>query len=178
MKIFCQIVEIHPLALIVSLPNQLFAHVPITNVSSSLTTVLETIEEQDDDASIGEETEAPELDDLFQKGQYVRAVVTAVHPPGMSDGTIFGRTRDEIEKASRRVELSLDPRSVNSGVQTSDLRVGFVCPILHYSVSLSHFSCRGSQRQFIALKTTAIFLTSGSIIFPVSSPSKMTSMAS
>jgi rRNA biogenesis protein RRP5 len=177
MKIFCQIVEIHPLALIVSLPNQLFAHVPITNISSSLTAILETVEEQDN-ASISEETEAPELSDLFQRGQYVRAVVTAVHPPGMSDGTIFGRTRDEIEKASRRVELSLDPRSVNSGVQTSDLRVGFVCPVLHCSVSLLHLSFRGSQRRFIALKTMAIFLTSGSIRFPVSFPLKTTGIAS
>ncbi|KAE9388873.1 hypothetical protein BT96DRAFT_1003781 [Gymnopus androsaceus JB14] len=34
MKIFSQIVSIQPLALVVSLPNQLFGHVPITNISS------------------------------------------------------------------------------------------------------------------------------------------------
>jgi rRNA biogenesis protein RRP5 len=47
MKIFGQIVSILPLALIVSLPNQLYGHVPITNISSQFTELLERLDAQE-----------------------------------------------------------------------------------------------------------------------------------
>lgn len=135
MKIFGQIVSILPLALIVSLPNQLFAHVPITNVSSQLTTYLERAdaeslasqsedEEEDEDKPVKEGV--PDLSDIFTVGQYVRTVVIAVHAPGATDISGIGKSRDEISKACRRVELSLIPERVNSGVHKSDLKPGFV----------------------------------------------------
>jgi len=135
MKIFGQIVAILPLALIISLPNQLFGHVPITNISSQFTECLEHAEagalasESDE----GEEEDrpikdaVPELADLFKVGQYIRAVVSTVHAPGATDISGIGRARDDITKASKRVELSLLPERVNSGVQKSDLKSGFVC---------------------------------------------------
>lgn len=135
MKIFGQIVSILPLALIVSLPNQLFAHVPITNVSSQLTTYLERAdaeslasqsedEEEDEDKPVKEGV--PDLSDIFTVGQYVRTVVIAVHAPGATDISGIGKSRDEISKACRRVELSLIPERVNAGVHKSDLKPGFV----------------------------------------------------
>jgi rRNA biogenesis protein RRP5 len=134
MKIFGQIVAILPLALIISLPNQLFAHVPITNISSQFTEYLERAEEEALVSESDEEEEEtqptkdpiPELGDLFRVGQYVRAVVSNVHAPGATDVSGIGRSRDDITKASKRVELSLLPERVNSGVQKSDLKSGFV----------------------------------------------------
>lgn len=136
MKILGQIVSIQPLALVVSLPNQLLGHVPITQISSQLTNILEAIEEdveresgQDDEKVL--ESRIPELTEIFRPGQYVRAVVTAVHAPGSTSMAVIGRARDETVKASRRVELSLVPEKVNNGVQKPDLRAGFVrvCPL-------------------------------------------------
>ena len=132
--IFGQIVSILPLALVISLPNQLFAHVPITNISSQLAAYLER-EDADSVASEPEDEDeeeksikdgVPELSDLFIVGQYVRAVVVAVHAPGATDISGIGKSRDEISKACRRVELSLLPERVNAGVHKSDLKPGFV----------------------------------------------------
>ncbi|KAJ7900149.1 hypothetical protein B0H14DRAFT_2672489 [Mycena olivaceomarginata] len=99
MKILGQIVSVEPLALIVSLPNQLFAHVPITNISSQFTTLLESSMDNEDEES--------------------------VHAPGSTDMSGIGKSRDEVVRASRRVELSLVPERVNSGVHKSDLKAGF-----------------------------------------------------
>jgi rRNA biogenesis protein RRP5 len=132
MKLFGQIISIQPLALLISLPNQLFGHVPITQISSQFTNILETMEEDENRESVQEDDEdglgsrIPELTEIFHLGQYVRTMVTAVHAPGSADMSGIGRARDEAAKASRRVELSLVPEKVNSGVQISDLRGGFV----------------------------------------------------
>jgi rRNA biogenesis protein RRP5 len=133
MKILGQIISIQPLAVIISLSNQLFAHVPITHISSQLTNILESVEEGDDDSEFDEDTEGftprskmPKLIDIFIPGQYVRAVVTAIYMPGSSDVSAIGKSRDEVARASRRVELSLVPARVNAGVQKEDLRAGFV----------------------------------------------------
>ncbi|KAJ7107617.1 hypothetical protein C8R43DRAFT_199697 [Mycena crocata] len=130
MKILGQVVSIEPLALIVSLPNQLFAHVPITNITSQLTALLEsTMDEDNEDEEAGDEDSAPsripELSDIFHAGQYIRTVVTAVHAPGSTDMSGIGKSRDEVTRASRRVELSLLPERVNAGVHKSDLKTGF-----------------------------------------------------
>jgi len=136
MKILGQIFSVQPLALIVSLPNQLLAHVPITNVSPQLTSSLEAMELDDDpreedegedaESTGGPQAHAPDLLELFYPGEYVRAVVTAVHEPGLNGTTGIARTRDPVWNASRRVELSLVPDKVNEGVQKTDLRKGFV----------------------------------------------------
>ena len=135
MKIFGQVIAILPLALIISLPNQLFAHVPITNISTQFTELLERMESQEIETNFEEADEeeedrqskpqVPELSDMFKVGQYVRAVVSAVHPPGASDTSGVGRSRDEASRASKRVELCLIPERVNFGVQKSDLKPGF-----------------------------------------------------
>lgn len=133
MKIFGQIISILPLALVVSLPNQLFAHVPITNISSQFTEYLERAdaedledEDEEDEDDKPEKEGLPELSDIFAVGQYVRSVVTAVHAPGATDNSGIGKSRDEISRASKRVELSLVPEAVNTGVAKSDLKAGFV----------------------------------------------------
>jgi rRNA biogenesis protein RRP5 len=132
MKILGQVVSIQPLALVISLPNQLLGHVPITHISSQLTNLLEAMEDgegsdQDDESGMESRIpELPELTEIFRPGQYVRAMVTAVHAPGSTNVDGIGRARDETAKASRRVELSLVPEKVNNGVQKCDLQPGFV----------------------------------------------------
>ncbi|KAG7450112.1 nucleic acid-binding protein [Guyanagaster necrorhizus] len=128
MKIFGQIMSIQPFALIVSLPNQLFGHVPITNVSSQLTSLLERAEnedEEDDEFNSKSGVRVPCLSDIFCEGQYVRAVVTALHTQGHTDIAGIGRTRDDAARASKRVELSLYPEKVNAGVKKTDLVPAF-----------------------------------------------------
>ncbi|KAG6817708.1 hypothetical protein H0H87_004499 [Tephrocybe sp. NHM501043] len=129
MKILGQIVSIQPLALIVSLPNQLFAHVPLTNISTQLTELLEREEESMAEVSDEEEhdeliskSRVPELHDIFHEGQYIRGVVTAVHAHGSTDVSVIAKSRDEVAKSSRRVELSLLPERVNAGTITAAVK--------------------------------------------------------
>ena len=127
MKLICQIVEVRPYSLIVSLPDQLLGHVPITHISRQLTEALETsVEDDEDDIDEVEKDTIPELSDLFIRGQFLRAVVSAVRPQGTTDSRISTHLKDNVEKSSRRVELSLIPDQVNSGVSKSDLTRGLV----------------------------------------------------
>lgn len=133
MKILCQVISVYPLALIVSLPNQLLGHVPITNVSAQLTSQLEAIDEALSDEGNNQDLDTlshldkdVELSHLFHPGQFLRAVVSSVRPAGVTDERVSSHLKDEIEKGSRRVELSLVPKQVNQGLQKVDLVKGFV----------------------------------------------------
>ena len=134
MKILCQIVSVEQLSLIVSLPNQLFGHIPITQISSELTALLEKINEgADEDEESEDEHDTPksprgipDLADIFSPGRYLRAVVTEVHAPGTTDNFGMGRPKDNSQRVSRRVELSVEPHRVNAGVAVKDLTPGFV----------------------------------------------------
>lgn len=144
MKVLCQVMVVYPFTLIVSLPNQLLGQIPITHISSQLTSLLEAAEEgvtSDQEESEDEEANEgvpPDLAELFRPGQYVRAVVSAVKPTGTTKGTALRYSRDEVEKASRRIELSLIPEQVNIGLVKADLRKGLV-------------SC-GSSNLYLSLK--------------------------
>ncbi|KAF9244529.1 hypothetical protein BU15DRAFT_85908 [Melanogaster broomeanus] len=131
MKVFGQVMSIQPLALVISLPNQLLAHVPVTQITSQLTQRLESMDVEDDvedgesdDDKSNSPVQVPDLFELFRPGQYVRAVVMSIHAPGTSDTSGLGRVRDDAVKTSRRVELSLVPEKVNAGVQKGDLKHG------------------------------------------------------
>jgi len=134
MKILCQIVFVEPLSLVVSLPNQLFGHIPITQISSEFTTLLERIDEsvgEEEEEEEGEDTpkqqhKIPDLVGIFRPGQYLRAVVTEVHAPGTTDNFGPGRPKDDSQRVSRRVELSVEPHEVNGGIAVKDLTFGFV----------------------------------------------------
>ena len=149
MKIFAQVIFVEPLALIVSLPNQLLAHIPITNITSQFTHLLESMDDEgdetpsddsDDEAGPSGKPRVPDLFELFHPGQYVRAIVTAVHAQGSTDVAGFSRTRDESLKGSRRVELSLFPEKVNEGVAKQDVKVGYVSPTLQSLLSAFSWS--------------------------------------
>ena len=144
MKILCQVISVEPLSLIVSLPNQLFGHIPITQISSELTALLEKVsesadeegDEEGDEDDTKSQRKIPDLADIFSPGQYLRAVVTDVHAPGTTDNFGIGRPKDDSQRVSRRVELSIEPHKVNSGVAVKDLTPGFVSLTIWY-LSLS-----------------------------------------
>ncbi|GAA5875823.1 hypothetical protein JCM1840_003525 [Sporobolomyces johnsonii] len=133
-KVFCQIVQVRPLELIVSLPNQLLAHIPITNLSPEFTARLEAAgedssddseseseEEDSDDDEPSSKSHLPGLPSLFKEGQWVAAAVVASKPAD-SKLKLGGREGDETVRSSRRVELSLEPEKVNEGVAKGDLK--------------------------------------------------------
>lgn len=142
-----QVVAILPLEIIVSLPNMLLGHIPITNISKTFTKRLEeNLEESDDEESEEEESEEededdeanrqeravsskkiPSLSDMFQVGQYLRASVVKVLPPKAttSAATAFNNRSqrgNEDFKGSRRCELSLEPPVVNAGISLADMK--------------------------------------------------------
>lgn len=178
MKLLGQVVAVEPLALIVSLPNQLFAHVPITQISAQLTHALENMEDADMESSDEDDDEpspsrVPDLFEIFQPGQYVRGVVTAVHASGATDTTGLGRARDEVQKASRRVELSLVPDKVNEGIAKGDLKPGFVRIRCQNANSCHSHSVRHFPVQSRAWKTMVTSSTWVSKTSQASSPSRM-----
>ncbi|SCZ99428.1 BZ3500_MvSof-1268-A1-R1_Chr7-2g09528 [Microbotryum saponariae] len=149
-KVLAQIVAVRPLELIVSLPNQLLAHVPITNISDEYTALLESAEdmlsgegedEQDDDddddvdasSDPGDGATRPEhsgicnlptLAHWFRVGIFVSAIViTSKRPDGRGKAT--RRESDDLVRAARTIELSLVPGKVNEGVSKADLKTGF-----------------------------------------------------
>ena len=183
MRLFGQIISVEPLALIVSLPNQLLAHVPVTNVTSQLTQLLENMDEDvsmssddsdDEGAGPSRKSRIPELFEIFHPGQYVRSVVTAVHASGSTDTLGLGRARDDVHKASRRVELSLIPEKVNAGVVKSDLKPGFVSYICVLVVSAFGLipNLRPCLPLLKALRTMGIFLILVSAMFRGFCPSR------
>lgn len=125
-----------PLHLILSLPNQLLAHVPITEVSSILTERLTKGEKEDDedmeiDANAEEDddeedADTPELSQLYQPGQYVSGIVTQNFPSESSNKSFLGMyTPTEQTRLASRIEMSLRPEKVNEGVMKADVTTGF-----------------------------------------------------
>ena len=147
--VLVQIVQILPLEIIVSLPNQLMGHIPITNISKVFTSRLEEEDEasesesEDEEGSEdalnddkeGEETDSgrlPNLTEMFSVGQYLRAGVVNVLPPRAASAVSqanYGRHRNkqrgnEEWKSSRRAELSLESEKANAGISITDLKLG------------------------------------------------------
>ncbi|MCO5565819.1 hypothetical protein L7F22_019494 [Adiantum nelumboides] len=139
-RLLCSVLAVHPLAIVVSLPDQLLGHIPITNISETFTQRLEGMtdsEEEEDDEDDSDEDEekdvakksgVPELRDLFSVGQWIHASVAALQASGTQKHT-RGREGGEYEQESQRVELTLDPTVVNEGVSVTDLSTGFTLPL-------------------------------------------------
>ncbi|KAK8849492.1 hypothetical protein IAR55_004826 [Kwoniella newhampshirensis] len=124
-----------PLHLILSLPNNLLAHVPITEISTTLTNLLNAEEEamsiSDKSDYEGEEKEdeetsiAPDLVQLFAPGQYVPAKVVTLYPTA-SQSFVSQYPVTETLRLAARVEVTLVPEKVNSEVAKKDLEKGFM----------------------------------------------------
>lgn len=129
-RVLCSVVQVRPLELIVSLPNQLLGHIPITSVSSHFTHRLAQDAQQSDSESEEDdpdENDLPELSDWFTPGQLLTAVVNTIKSADINKKSIMGDAasrKDRIDEEfrwSRRLELSLDPAKVNEGIKKEDL---------------------------------------------------------
>jgi rRNA biogenesis protein RRP5 len=131
MKLLVRVVAIRPLCVIVSLPNQLLGQIPITQISSKYTSMLEDEEANADvrdfNAADGEghESSLSVLPNMVSEGQFVSATVLAIHPRGANThDRPLGR--DELLRASQRVELSILPSLVNSAISKENIADGAV----------------------------------------------------
>lgn len=124
-KVFARVHTILPLHLILSLPNNLLAHVPITEISNTLTDLLRAEEEDSEGSDDGSDSSsAPDLLTLFQPGQYVLAKVLTLYPTA-SQSFISQYPVSETNRLAARVELSLMPEKVNSEIAKADVGVGY-----------------------------------------------------
>lgn len=123
--VLARVHTILPLHLILSLPNNLLAHVPITEISDTLTQLLtaeeamvvdEGEEESDDESS------APDLAQLFVAGQYVPAKVLTLYPTA-SQSFISQYPVTETTKLASRVELTLIPKKSTQRLLRRTLRL-------------------------------------------------------
>jgi len=130
---------IYPMHLVLSLPSQLYAHVPLTSLSAPLTARLSAAASSSSSSSHGddadeeeEEDDVPPLDELFAVGDWYPTSVVRLYAAGESAPPALEgwKPRDGAERDCRRVECSLDPRVVNDGLARVDVEAGFVrlCP--------------------------------------------------
>ncbi|WVQ79413.1 hypothetical protein IAT38_001510 [Cryptococcus sp. DSM 104549] len=118
-----------PLHLILSLPNNLLAHVPITEISNTLTQLLNAeeqmaIDADDDEEESDDESSAPDLAQLFVPGQYLPAKVVTLYPTA-SQSFVSQYPVTETTRLAARVEVTLVPEKVNSEVAKADLEKGY-----------------------------------------------------
>jgi rRNA biogenesis protein RRP5 len=133
-KILARIHSVLNLHLILSLPNQLLAHVPITEISNSLTHLL-TKDEKDSNSDISmkeeesdsddEESSVPELHQLFRPGQYVLTTLTQSFVSESSNKAFLTLyPPSEAIRLASRLEMSLVPEKVNKEVSRLDVVKG------------------------------------------------------
>jgi rRNA biogenesis protein RRP5 len=137
MRILGQVIEIYPLHVVISLPNQMLGHIPLPQVTHQLTERIEKLPDEgySDDEEASEEggspedaaKRIPELQDIFMIGQYVQTVVTTVHAAGATaPNADLGKPRNATDRGSRRIVLSTSPKDVNREIPAKDLSAGYV----------------------------------------------------
>ena len=128
-RLLTRIHTVLPLHLILSLPNNLLAHVPITEISSSLTALLAAEEDamsiSDGHDEDEDHTSAPDLATLFVPGQYFPAKVLNLYPTA-SQSFISQYPSSETNRLAARVEMTLIPDKVNSEVAKAELGKGYL----------------------------------------------------
>lgn len=106
-----QVYQINRYDVALALPNNLTGYIPLTSISDKFTEAVEAIA-QDEASDEKEDEKQLDLHSFFSIGQYLRAyVVSTINE--MPSGKM-GR---------RHIELSIDPRKVNLGLNKADLVV-------------------------------------------------------
>jgi rRNA biogenesis protein RRP5 len=141
-----QIISISERDLTVALPNNLVGYVPLTAISSQLSSKIQALLEHDSSESESDEPndqeQGIELQTYLHIGQFLRVCVTST-----------GQESDIPGKSSRkRLELSIHPSSVNTGLNKFSLAAGTVVQVSIASVEdhglladleLEDYSARG-----------------------------------
>ena len=131
MKLLVKVVAIRSLGVIVSLPNQMLGHIPITQISDGYTSLIDSYDSSNE--STHQNGQKPsrhnlnrsELSDMLKIGQFLVAVVLAVHPRGAKLYAPDVRG-DELLRSSQRVELSTIPSQVNTSLVSEKILNGTV----------------------------------------------------
>ena len=122
--------EIHELNLIISLPNNLTGYVSIAEISEKLSNILENIanNEAETGSSIldGENEEGnkevtpvmPELKRVFRIGDLITCMILSL----------------ESNRHGRKIELTMKPNLINSGIEKKDLYVNMILPAAVLSI--------------------------------------------
>ncbi|KAL8716068.1 MAG: hypothetical protein Q9225_006249 [Loekoesia sp. 1 TL-2023] len=111
-----QVSQINQHDIALSLPNNLTGYAPITSVSDRLTSRIEAqvAQEEDDDensdGNIRSENKVLDLKSYFVIGQYLRAYIVSTE-----------KDTPQGTRSRRHIELSLNPRQTNLGLQRSNL---------------------------------------------------------
>ncbi|KAF2468899.1 nucleic acid-binding protein [Lindgomyces ingoldianus] len=112
-----QVSEITSRDIVLSLPNNLSGFVSLTAISNKLTARIEKLVQEEESSSAefngSEDFEDINLKDMFYVGQYLRACVTSTEDAPTSGAA----------KGKKRIELSIDPKMVNSGITKSNIAV-------------------------------------------------------
>ncbi|KAJ1569857.1 Protein RRP5 [Nowakowskiella sp. JEL0078] len=140
MSILGAVKQINELEIVLSLPNQLTGTVSITEISESLTSIVQEVAKDDDD--VNNEAELPDLNEYFLIGQLVPCVIISIEDPSDASTNV----------TKRRIELSAKPDLVNKSLSVSDLIVG-----ISVSGSISSIEDHGYVVGF-GIKETSGFL--------------------
>ncbi|WRT69490.1 uncharacterized protein IL334_006476 [Kwoniella shivajii] len=131
--VLARVHTILPLHLILSLPNNLLAHVPITEISTTLTNLLtaeeamsvdSNKEEEDEEEGSDSDSSAPDLSQLFYPGQYFPAKVVNLYPTA-SQSFVSQYPMTETTRLAARVEVTLVPEKVANEVSKKDIEKGY-----------------------------------------------------
>jgi rRNA biogenesis protein RRP5 len=104
----------------------LLAHVPITEISSTLTKLLtaeandEADEEMSEAGSSSSSPSAPDLTQIFSPGQYYPAKVVQTYPTA-SQSFVSQYPMTEVTRLAARVEMTLIPEKVNGEVAKGEI---------------------------------------------------------
>ncbi|KAI9286089.1 hypothetical protein BC943DRAFT_322500 [Umbelopsis sp. AD052] len=109
--------KITDLNLVISLPQQLVGSVAITEISDPITKAVEAVAQAEDD---DESNSLPDLSALFKVGQWVRCCI--IQLTGSDDQE--GISMEKRSKQKRKIDLSIKPEIVNSGVSVNDMTKG------------------------------------------------------
>ncbi|CAD6577680.1 MAG: rRNA bioproteinsis protein rrp5 [Alectoria sarmentosa] len=107
--VLAQISQINRYDLALNLPNNLTGYVSLTSISDKLTRRIEDLAADEEEADEQDAGRKVDLKKLFFVGQYLRAYVTS--------------TQEEVytgAKGKRHIELSINPREANSGLNKAD----------------------------------------------------------
>ncbi|CAD0081677.1 unnamed protein product [Aureobasidium vineae] len=112
-----QVTDITSRDVALALPNNLTGFIPLTAISEKVNQKIEALLAQaDEDVKDESEDEDDDLDlrSLFHVGQWLRAIVTSTADEMAVNG---------LRKSKKRIELSVDPKQANVGLDTSNLPV-------------------------------------------------------
>ena len=108
-----QVSQINRNDIAIALPNNLTGFVPLTSISDKLTEQTEALAAQDDESEDAHDIAEIDIHSYVSLGQYLRVyVVSTVEDTAASS------------KGKRHIELSVNPRQANFGLNKADILVG------------------------------------------------------